>query len=602
MAQQLKNITIAAPGFAGINTQDSPISTGTEYSLIAENAVIDQFGRIGARKGYEVKTASNSALGSDPLQGIFEFLDTDGSLITVVTGNNKIFKVTTASVADDTLTDITPGAANITADNWKGVTFNGFLFLFQDSQAPIYYDGSTCALVSAHTNYSGTVPTGNEVIAGFGRLWATNGAKTTIFFSDLLNGFSWNEGSAGSINLNKVWSDQSDQIQALAAHNGYLIIFGKRQILIYQGPTDPATMSLVDSISGIGCLARDSVQNTGQDLIFLADSGVRSFNRVIQEKSLPMRDISKNVRTDLMSLALIQSAPIKSAYSEDEAFYLLSFPTSNAIYCFDMRGVLENGSHRATLWTGITPRAFCTKRNGTLLFGANYGIAEYKGYNDNEAPYNFRYFSSYLDFGAQSNLKFLKKLNLTIIGGQNTKATLNWGYDYTSAYSTETFNFASKFLSEYTYHPAILRDVDADASDLAFLGLSASQTSATVTVEGTPNNNYLVDFRTSSTGDYTTALVVYEDSDTYYYAIQDSGSTRTGVTIYIVPQDPVGFEYNINTTTSRTEYNSSVIIQEPRVNTSGSGTVVQIGLDAVIYNSPLSIQKIDIHALLGRIV
>jgi hypothetical protein len=580
MAQPLNNITIAAPGFAGINTQDSPISTGTEYCLIAENAVIDQFGRIGARKGYEVKTASNTLLGTAPLQGIFEFLDTDGSLITVVTGNNKIFKVTTVTVTDDTLVDITPAGASITADNWKGVTFNGFLFLFQASQAPISYDGTTCALVSAHANYSGTVPTGNEVIAGFGRLWAVNGAKTTIFWSDLLNGFSWDEGSSGSINLNKVWSDQSDEIQALATHNGYLIIFGKRQILVYQGPTDPATMSLADSISGIGCLARDSVQNTGQDLIFLADSGVRSFNRVIQEKSLPMRDISKNVRTDLMSLALIQSAPIKSAYSEDEAFYLLSFPTSNAIYCFDMRGALENGSHRATLWTGITPRAFCTKRNGTLLFGANYGLAEYKGYNDNTATYSFRYFSSYLDFGAQSNLKFLKKLNITIIGGQSTTATLNWGYDYTSAYSRQAFTFRTATLSEY----------GEEQYGLSNTVVAGSQGAATVTVEGSPDVHYTVDFETVLSVLYNTEYVVFLDADGYYYVNNNGGGTRTRTVLYTKSAD-----YG-------SEYNASVIIQEPRVNTSGSGTVVQIGLEAQINNAPFSIQKIDIHALLGRIV
>jgi len=108
MAQQLKNITIAAPGFAGINTQDSPISVGTEFCLIAENAIIDQFGRIGARKGYEVQTTDNAALGSAPLQGIFEFLDTDGTVTTVSTGNNKVF------TGETTLTDITPaGATNI---------------------------------------------------------------------------------------------------------------------------------------------------------------------------------------------------------------------------------------------------------------------------------------------------------------------------------------------------------------------------------------------------------------------------------------------------------------------------------------------------------
>ena len=509
MAQPLRNITISAPGFAGINTQDSPISIGEQFCLVAENAIIDQFGRIAARKGYELKTDNPSVLGSSVVGGIFEFLKSDGTVETITTANNAIF------TGDTTLTDITPSGVTITGDNWKGITFNGYFFLFQDSLAPMFYDGTNIDLISnsgSYTGvpvYSGTVPQGNEAIAAFGRVWAVDANKRVIYWSDLLNGFSWDTGSAGSINLNKVWADQSDEIVALASHNGYLVIFGKRQILVYSGPQDPATMQLADTIVGVGCLARDSVQNTGQDLIFLADSGVRSFNRVIQEKSLPMRDISKNVRTDLMTLALSQALTIKSAYSEDEAFYLLTLPTSNAVYCFDMRGGLQDGSHRATLWTGVAIRATCTKRNGTLLLGFTEGVAEYKGYNDNTNTYQFRYFSSYLDFEASSNLKFLKKLNITIIGGQNTTATLNWGYDYTSAYTKQVFNFASANVAEY-------------------------------------------------------GIAEYNSADA--------------------------------------EYNASVVIQKPGVNTSGAGTVVQIGLEAQINNAPFSIQKIDIHALIGRII
>ena len=97
-------------------------------------------------------------------------------------------------------------------------------------------------------------------------------------------------------------------------------------------------------IEGVGCIARDSVQNTGTDLLFLSNSGVRSLSRVIQEKSTPIGDVSINVRDELSDI--ISSEPnddIKSVYSEQNAFYLLSFPSSEAIYCFDMRGKLENG-------------------------------------------------------------------------------------------------------------------------------------------------------------------------------------------------------------------------------------------------------------------
>ena len=66
-------------------------------------------------------------------------------------------------------------------------------------------------------------------------------------------------------------------------------------------------MILADTVEGVGCIARDSVQHTGTDILFLSDSGVRSFGRTIQEKSMPMRDISKNVRTDLTSLVPFQA-------------------------------------------------------------------------------------------------------------------------------------------------------------------------------------------------------------------------------------------------------------------------------------------------------
>lgn len=503
MAQQLRNITIAAPGFAGINTQDSPIDIGQSFALIAENAVIDQFGRIGARKGYEFITENPSELGSGQTEAIFEFLDTDGTTTIISAGNNAVYTGTS------TLVDGTPSGYSITANNWKGVSFNGSFFMFQDNQDPLYYDGTSFDLVENDTNYTGTVPLGNEVLAAFGRLWVVSADKHTIYWSDLLNGFAWTGGSSGSINVDKVWPDQTDEIIALASHNNFLIIFGKRQILVYQGADDPATMSLADTIVGVGCIARDSIQKTGTDLIFLADSGLRSFNRVIQEKSMPMRDISKNVRTDFMSLVNQQTLPIKSVYNEDEAFYLLSLPTSSTVFCFDMRGFLQDGSARATTWTNFAPRALCSRRNGDVLFGFADGIAQYTGYSDNTNQYRFKYYTSYLAFESPSNLKFLKKINITIIGGQNTDAILNWGYDYSSSYTTEVFTFASGNIAEY--------------------GVS---------------------------------------------------------------------EYNVATS----EYNAGVIINEPRVNTNGSGSVVQIGLEADINNAPFSIQKLDIHALVGRIV
>ena len=64
MAEQRQNIYIAAPGFKGLNTADSPVAQDASFASIAENAVIDQFGRIAARKGLNKQTTSDTPLGS----------------------------------------------------------------------------------------------------------------------------------------------------------------------------------------------------------------------------------------------------------------------------------------------------------------------------------------------------------------------------------------------------------------------------------------------------------------------------------------------------------------------------------------------------------
>lgn len=58
MAQALQNIAIQAPAFQGINTEDSPLSQDPTYAQRSNNAVLDSFGRLGARKGFREYASS----------------------------------------------------------------------------------------------------------------------------------------------------------------------------------------------------------------------------------------------------------------------------------------------------------------------------------------------------------------------------------------------------------------------------------------------------------------------------------------------------------------------------------------------------------------
>lgn len=441
MAKELQSIAIQAPGFFGLNTQDSPTSLSEQFALVADNCVIDQFGRIGARKGWQYVTTTNG----DNLVHISEYIKSDGTTEIISASATNIYEGTT------TLTDITPASYTVSDGNFDSANLNGVIYLFREGDDPVYYDGTTCDEVSAHADYSGTVPSGDIVQSGFGRLWVakTDTNNTTVYWSDLLTGFKWDTGSSGSIDISKVWPNGADEITAITIHNNFLIIFGKTQILVYQGADDPATMSLADTVVGIGCIARDSVQVTGTDVLFLSEDGLRSFARTIQEKSVPMRDISKNVRTELTSLILSETGRIYSVYSPEEAFYLLHLEDNGVTYSFDMRSPLQDGSSRATRWDTITPQAFCRLRDGTLYLGKGLGIAEYEGFTDNGSTYLMSYFTNYIDFGAPSNLKLLKNLKVTIIGGSDTQATLNWGYDYSYSYRKKTFTLAEQIIAEY---------------------------------------------------------------------------------------------------------------------------------------------------------
>ena len=144
---------------------------------------------------------------------------------------------------------------------------------------------------------------------------------------------------------------------------------------MYSGASSPSSMTLSDVITGIGCIARDSVQAIGTDLIFLSDSGLRSLGRVIQEKSNPIGNVSRNVRDTMMLAVNNETNNIKSVYSPEESFYLLFLPTSLEVYVFDMRGTLEDGSYRATIWAGINVLSGARLADGTLYLGNAKGLS-----------------------------------------------------------------------------------------------------------------------------------------------------------------------------------------------------------------------------------
>ena len=611
MAGPLKTTSITAPGFMGLNTQDSGVTLESGYATVANNCIIDKYGRLGARKGWDLLTdpinavvtgsisgttltvsavtsgtltigvvlsgtgvtvgttitalgtgtggtgtytvsasqtvssttiTAKNSLGTDNyLESIFEFKTVGGSISYLASGNGQLFSSSTINnltrkyvFGPDSGGPIALATQpTFTGDRWQwcalpegsGGAAESYAFAAQSGNTLLVYregaHSGPFVFQRVGTDY-GTAPTGvstfdpDSCLAAFGRVWVggLTDNKTTVYYSKLLDGAHFTGAGSGLVDIGAVVG-QNDEIVALAQHNKYLIIFCKNNIVVYSGANDPTTMVLADTIKGVGCIARDSVQHTGADLVFLSKSGVRSFNRTVQEDSMPLRELSLNIRDDLVGYLTVETLTnVKSAYFERDAFYLITFPGSKTMVYFDLRHMLQNGAARATIWNnnaGITYKAFCTTEDRKLLLGVPNGIAEYSGYLDNISSYTFSYYTSNSDLGAPTQNKMLKKANLIVIGSGDQDFIFKYGYDYTLNPQSVTIiqNLGTKTFSKFN----------------------------------------------------TTAK----------YNISQYASAGIGVNSISMPL-------------------------------SGSGKVIQFGVEATVNDNPVSIQKIDVYIKTGKIL
>ena len=471
MTGKLQRVGTPAPGFLGLNSQESEVTLDSGYATTANNCIIDRYGRLGSRRGWELITEDpDTLLATEEIKALFELKATDGNITYLAAGGEKLFTGTTTLVEKKVrnATNTLDVALVASADNWQiaslpngtGYTAEAEAFLGQVGNPLLVYTDLGAGSIFYRVGDIGSVPTGlavdsfdpNCVLAAFGRIWTAGltNDKHTIYFSKLVDGSEFAGTGAGLLDISSVIGN-NDEITAIADHNGFLVVFCKNNIVVYANADDPTNITLSDVITGVGCIARDSVQKTGTDLVFLSRSGVRSFSRTIQEKSMPMRELSINIRDEMVDNINNETlANIKSVYFERDAFYLLTFPSTNLIYCFDMRTVMENGGSRVTTWTGVDYKSFCATEDRNLLLGVAGGVATYRNYTDNGNPYRMVYFTSSTDMGAPSTLKFLKKASIVVIGNDTQDFVVKYGFDYTTTYTSRFYiSDNSEVPSEY---------------------------------------------------------------------------------------------------------------------------------------------------------
>jgi len=430
MSKPLVHFGFNYPAAFGLNTQEQNESLDPKWATTLVNWVFDQSGRVAARNG----TRNTNETAISPIKTIHEYIDANANTLILVASGNKIYK----RVGSD-LTDISGTITTPTDDHWQFCNFNGKCVGFQAGHAPIYLsDVSGTFVDSTGTQYNLT-----SAIAAGGRLWGVKGS--TLYYSDLLiNNFAG--GSSGIYDLSIYWKNGMDIPVAITEFNGQLVVFGRNNIIILSSVFSDAT--IIENISGIGCASRDSIQTIGNDIIFLSTKGVTALSRLIQEKSMPERDVSKNVRDYLLGFVnSVDGKLVKSSYNKKQGFYLLSFPNSNKIFHFDIRSILPDGSFRVTEWQA-TYTALESSVDDVLYIGTQTGYLQtYQDYLDDVLydgtggiGYTIDYWGVWGDFGQEvsNNEKMPKRSSVHIAGGYSNLITLKWRFDFdvTEAYNS----------------------------------------------------------------------------------------------------------------------------------------------------------------------
>jgi len=450
--------------FAGDDNQYVIASTATIGAGTTGDIVLASPGLLKAHAAGDLVASALNIL------GMHHFIDFTGAK-TVISWSATTFYRGVGTMAPLAVLNTT-NDETISDGNWMAATLNDLCYFFQEGYLPLVYDptgaggaGTLTTLmdfVGVTTGNPSNLPSAGFVMSAFGRIWAvgTTTNKTKIHFSDVNNGLKWNGGTSGSLDIASVFPKGTDVITGLATQNGALVILCKNSIVIYDdqtggfnGTISVAALTLTDIIYGVGCMAVKTIVNTGEDVLFLDSTGVRSLGRTIQEKSRPMRDVSKNVRDDLiLSIAnTLDRSEITAIYSPLDAFYLLAFPTLAAGYCFDTKGMLEDGSFRATTWSKIPHSSYSFDPITDVIRIAQVaGIAEYMNYTDDGASYDMKYYTTHFDMGNANAEKILKNMSVTIMGAMGQVFVLKVGTDYSTIYNSYPYTLTvGGAVSEY---------------------------------------------------------------------------------------------------------------------------------------------------------
>lgn len=435
MTAQLAPIDIVAPAAKGLYQERGSNVLPLEFATEAINLRIGSDGALTVRNGYSDSTTTE--LSSKNIESLHEYVKADESVETILAWDGGI-----SNDIDDPAGGDISGSVTDTSGTWFFQNFNDKCIGFQEGQKLIVYTGT--GNFATVVESGGTAPTGGVGCAAYGRIWQVDSTGSVIKYCGLLDETDWNGVGAGTIDMHNIWTDGQDTITAIRAFNGALIVWGKKHVVFFADANgssiglNPTNIYVQDVIAGTGCVSQWSIQLIGEeDIVWLANAGIQSLGRLIQERSNPIETLSAPIKTELNTVTRAATATnIRSCYNEDEKEYWISFPDSSVSYMFDMGSKFQDpvdGGIRAPAfeWT-LAPYSMVYRRNGSLLIGMTNKVGTISGYTDDGTDITFTYNTGWLDFGEDfaNRIKILKRLSAYVKTADTFTFTFSWYVDF----------------------------------------------------------------------------------------------------------------------------------------------------------------------------
>jgi hypothetical protein len=354
------------------------------------------------------------------------------------------------------------GTAAVTSGNWFFQNFNGKMIGFIAGQKPAVYS-TVIPQLDTIVELSGTWPLSSGVgCAAFGRIWSVSQSDgQTITYSGLLDETDVGKADAGQINMASIWSNGTDQIQAIFAFNASLVVCGLNHIVFFTDGRgsligmDPTQAYVFDELVGTGVISQKTVAIMGEgDVIFLGPNGVQSLARLTSDRNNPSYDLSKYVRDTLLNQVNKEIvANISATYNPLTGFYLLCLPLAGVIYCLDQRRRYQDDAGNVcsivTTWAMEGTASFTTHQYLTYIARTAGKVALYTGLLDEGLQYTFQWVSPWISFAQQGGpmvsvkLKMLKRFEMIVFTGGNATVTMSWNTDFNSTASQATISLVN---------------------------------------------------------------------------------------------------------------------------------------------------------------